>query len=123
MKLRLTLLLMVASLLVYSCGGITDTDSKLQTPWEEVAIPEGFEFVSASAYGELFNNVTYYCRHIESGRIFTCTNGTYGQELVFPPGYTFVAASAYGRLLNKVTFYCQEDATGKVFVCELEETR
>lgn len=97
-----------------------DTRPEVLTVGEEIAVPDGYTFVDASAFGKIQSYPTYYCSNNETGRIYVCTDGVIGREIVIPDGYTFVGASAFGEIQSYPTYYCKQNSTGRVFICKTD---
>jgi hypothetical protein len=81
---------------------------------KEVKIPEGYEYVDASAFGTT-ERKTFYLRQKETGKIFTSDGENVLNEIKVPEGYTFLGASSYGRSSSTTTYYVKNNSNGKVY--------
>lgn len=113
MKLKLLFIVAFIGITISSCSDITNGSTGLKAK-EQIAIPEGYKLIGASAYGQFANNFTLYIENNENGHVYECKEGKIGTKITVPAGHKVVAVSAYGRFVNIVTFYCLDTTTNKI---------
>ncbi len=113
----LILLILVCAILLFS-GGKGDPNSPVNLIVnQQVAIPTGYTFIGAAAWGGYSGYYMTFCQNDTSGRYYECTGGAVGREIVLPEGYILVDVASWGLYSETRTYYCQKPGEKTIFIC------
>ncbi len=110
---------LVATLIVGVIGLIIPDEEPSLATYEPLSIPDGFEFLGASAYGQYFEVRTVYLKSKIGGNVFGMDEDGVLTPIFVPEGYEFLDASAYGQYFEVPTYYLRHLESGQIYMYHL----